>query len=114
MLQSWLSHAEDGVNFEVASITSLMPVAGDLYAPDAFIDPKYGRGITWGICHNNWAGRGAGTNHSLLMRFDCDLSLDVDDPDMKRHGYTHQPEFYCQQGLNRQQRERFLEAKGKQ
>ena len=108
-----VQYAEDGVNFEIASITSLMPVAGGPYVPDAFTDTKYGRGITWGICHNTWAGRGPGTNHSLLMRFDCDLSLDVDDPDMKRHGYMHKPDFYYQHGLSRQQRERISEANRK-
>ena len=55
-------------------------------------------------------GTGPGTNHSLLMRFDCDLSLDVHDPDMKRHGYRHKPEFYYEHRLNRRQRQRILEA----
>jgi hypothetical protein len=108
-----VQYAEDGVNFEIASITSLMPVAGGPYVPDAFTDTKYGRGITWGICHNTLAATGPGTGHSLLMRFDCDLSLDVDDPDMKRHGYMHKPDFYYQHGLSRQQRERISEANRK-
>ena len=43
------------------------------------------------------------------MRFDCDLSLDVDYPDMKRHGYMHNPGFYYQHGLNKELRTRILE-----
>ena len=50
--------------------------------PDAITNTKYGKGITWGLSHNTWAGT-RGKGHSVLMRFDCDLSLDVDYPDMK-------------------------------
>jgi hypothetical protein len=71
--------------------------------PDAFTNTPYGQGITWGICHNTML-----KGHSLLMRFDCDLSLAVDDTDMKKHKYSYKPEFYYQHGLTKQQRERRL------
>ena len=103
-----VQYAEDGVNFEIASIVSLMPIAGGPFVPDAFTNTKYGRGITWGLCHNTWAGT-RGKGHSVLMRFDCDLSLDVDYPDMKKHGYMHNPEFYYQHGLNTALRARIVD-----
>ena len=103
-----VQYAKDGVNFEIASIVSIMPIAAGPFVPDAFTNTKYGRGITWGISHNTLAGT-RGKGHSLLMRFDCDLSLDVDDPDMKKHKYIYKPEFYYQYGLKKQQHERILE-----
>jgi len=103
-----VQYAEDGVNFEIASITSLMPIAAGPFVPDAFINTKYGKGITWGLSHNTWAGT-RGKGHSVLMRFDCDLSLDVDYPDMKKHSYMHNPEFYYQHGLNKELRARIQE-----
>jgi hypothetical protein len=108
-----VQYAEDGVNFEIASITELMPAAAGPFVPDAFTDTKDGRGITWGICHNTWAGTGPGTNHSLLMRFDCDLSQDVDDPEMKKHSYQYRPEHFYTHRLTKAQRERVLEANKK-
>jgi hypothetical protein len=100
-----IQYAKDGVNFEIASIVSLMPTAAGPYIPDAFSDTKDGRGITWGIAHltnvTNWE-----QNHSILLRFDCDLSLDVNDPDMKNHNDYYKPEFFYKHGLSKEQRER--------
>ncbi|MCL7762557.1 family 43 glycosylhydrolase [Polaribacter sp. Z014] len=97
-----VQYAKDGINFNIASITELMPIAGGPFIPDAFTDTKDGRGITWGISHftavNGWS-----TNHSILARFDCDLSLDVDDPNMKKSQYYRKPEFYFKHGLSGQQ-----------
>lgn len=104
-----IQYAPDGVNFQIASITELMPIAAGPFVPDAFTNTRNGRGITWGLCHNILAG-GPGRRHSILMRFDCDLSLDVHDPDMKRHSYYYPPDFYYRHGLSRQQRERALKA----
>ncbi|MEM9329235.1 MAG: glycoside hydrolase, partial [Bacteroidota bacterium] len=77
-----MQYAEDGVNFEVASIVSLLPIAAGAFIPDAFANSGDGRGITWGVSHltnaTTWD-----QNHSILLRFDCDLSLDLHDPDMK-------------------------------
>lgn len=103
-----IQYAKDGVNFEIASITSLMPNAAGSFIPDAFTDTQYGKGISWGISHvtnaTTWAH-----NHAVLLRFDCDLSLDVDDPAMKRHGNHYKPAFYYKHGLNQAQRARIME-----
>ena len=102
-----IQYADDGVNFEIAAITELMPIAAGPFVPDAFTNTSYGKGITWGLCHNTRV------NGSLLMRFDCDLSLDVDDPGMKRHSYSYEPEFYYRHGLSKEQRERVAAETGK-
>lgn len=108
-----IQYAEDGVNFEIASIVSeLMPNAGGPFVPDAFTNTKDGRGITWGISHftavNGWS-----TNHAVLARFDCDLSQDVNDPQMKKSHIYYRPEDYYRQGLNAKQRERILDENKK-
>ncbi len=102
----------DGVNFRLASITELMPFAAGPFVPDAFTNTKDGRGITWGLCHNIKATRGQEGDGrvTVLMRFDCDLSLDVHDPVMKKHSNYLRPEVYYQLGLSKQQRQRVLEA----
>ncbi|SNR31419.1 Glycosyl hydrolases family 43 [Lutibacter agarilyticus] len=101
-----IQYAEDGVNFEIAAIVSdLMPNAGGPFIPDAFTNTKDGRGITWGISHftnvTTWS-----ENHAILTRFDCDLSQDVNDPQMKKSHIYYRPEDYYRQGLSKQQRER--------
>ena len=100
-----IQYAKDGVNFEIASIVEMMPGAPGPFVPDAFANNGNGRGITWGISHLSPAfdwGRG-----SILMRFDCDLSLDIHDAEMKKHEQYHfNPEFYYQKGLSKKQRER--------
>ncbi len=106
---STIQYAADGVNFEIASITSLLPDAAGPFVADAFTDSGNGRGISWGLSHftnaTTWD-----TNHAILARFDCDLSLDVNDPDMKRTGDHFKPEVYFQQGLSRAQRTRIEAA----
>lgn len=104
-----IQYAKDGVNFQVAAISELMPVAAGPFVPDAFTDTKDGRGITWGLCHNIKAG-GKDGRATVLMRFDCDLSLNVHDPEMKKHSNFYKPDVYYQLGLSRQQRERTLQA----
>ncbi|GHB63689.1 glycosyhydrolase [Persicitalea jodogahamensis] len=107
-----VQYAEDGVNFEIAAITEYMPNAAGPYIPDAFTDTNYGRGITWGLSHftnaTTWD-----KNHAVLARFDCDLSLDVDDPEMKRLGVQFKPGFYYQMGLSKKQRDRIDAQKDK-
>lgn len=104
-----IQYARDGVNFELASLVQMMPVAAGPFIPDAFTNTKDGRGITWGISHftnyTKWS-----ENHAVLARFDCDLSRDVHDPAMKRHRAYINHEIYFRQGLNRQQRERIEKA----
>lgn len=95
----------DGANFEIAAITGLMPIAPGSYIPDAFTDTTDGRGITWGLCHfrnQGWPDH----NHSFLARFDCDLSQDVHDLEMKDTDIFNHPEIYFQFGLSEKQRAR--------
>lgn len=104
MEHNTIQYAADWVNFEVASIVELMPVAGGAYVPDAFTDTQNGRGITWGISHFVNAGDDWDREHSVLARFDCDLSQDVHDREMKGHFNQYGPEHYYQHGLSRRQR----------
>lgn len=103
-----IQFAKDGVNFEIASFVEMMPVAGGPFIPDAFANTKNGRGITWGISHftnvTNW-----NTNHAVLTRFDCDLSLDIHDPEIKTHHVYFKPEIFYQLKLSNTQRARILE-----
>ncbi len=108
-----IQYAGDGVNFEIASIVELMPGAAGPFVPDAFANNGNGRGITWGISHLAPA-YGWDPSVSILMRFDCDLSLDLHDPDMKRHEYFNMdPELYYRHGLSQKQRKRIEEANKK-
>ncbi len=93
-----IQFAPDGINFSVASSVSLMPIAPGPYVPDAFTDTSDGRGISWGLCHFTTAGT-KDTKHSILARFDCDLSLDYDNPWMKDPEHYWPPEFYFRSGL---------------
>jgi len=107
-----IQYANDGVNFEIASITSLMPTAAGPFVPDAFTNTKDGRGITWGISHitntTTWE-----KNHAILLRFDCDLSRDIHDLQMKVHNYYYKPDFFYQHGLSKQQHDRIKQTNKK-
>ena len=107
-----IQYAEDGVNFHVASISAVMPIAAGPYVPDAFTNTSYGKGISWGLAHVTHAGR-KGEACSLLLRFDCDLSLEFHDPQMKAHSnnYSYKPEFFYQHGLTKKQQERIFSKK---
>ncbi len=98
-----VQYSPDGFNFTQASIGGLMPDASGLYDPDAFTDTKDGRGITWGICHINKYS--SSTTHSVMFRFDCDLSQDVHDPEMKINHIRPKYEDFMGQGLTQKQRE---------
>jgi len=102
-----IQYAPDGVNFEIAAITSLMPTAGGPFVADAFTSNGDGKGITWGLSHFINAGTRE-TKHSILARFDCDLSLEVDDPRFKHHNpaFNLKPEVYFGFGLNKKQKQR--------
>lgn len=94
-----VQYAPDGVNFEIASVVSLPPVATGFYTPDAFTNTDYGRGVTWGLCHFINAGQNGVNQHTILARVDCDLSLDCDEPVFKQTHVWHQPDVYFKQGL---------------
>ena len=46
-----VQYAPDGINFEMASIIQMPPIAPGPFVPDAFANNKDGRGITWGLMH---------------------------------------------------------------
>ena len=107
--RSTMQFAEDGVNFKLASVLSLPPNAPAPFSTDAFTNTNDGRGITWGLCHFTNAGS-PGKQHSIMARYDCDLSLDVHDPAMKTTRVYHRPEIYFRQGLSATQRRRIAET----
>ncbi len=108
-----VQYAQDWVNFEIMAITEFMPTGPNAFIPDAFSDNKNGRGITWGIGHFiNFKGKNTQKTHSELYRFDCDLSLDIHDPEMKDHNYRLDPEFYFQFDLSEKQLKRIKGTSG--
>ena len=89
-----VQYASDGVNFEVASMIQVPPVAPGPFVPDAFADNSNGRGISWGLCHI--MDKDSGANNSILARFDCDLSLDINRDFFKRNNLRFNGETYFQ------------------
>jgi hypothetical protein len=80
------------------SLVQIPPIAPGPFVPDAFADNADGRGFTWGLCHINPDG-GGGMSESILARFDCDLSLDVDRPQFKRNNLRFDEATYFQRLL---------------
>jgi len=93
-----IQFARDDLNFEVKSLVQVPPIAPGPFVPDAFADNGNGRGITWGLYHINPDG-GGGMSESILARFDCDLSLDVDRPQLKRNNLRFDEATYFQRVL---------------
>ncbi len=102
-----IQYSEDGVNFDIASIVEFMPAAGGPFVPDIFTDTKDGRGITWGISHFINVAT-PDKFHSVLTRFDCDLSLDKHYPEMKKHRVNHKPDVYYRHGLTQKRRQEII------
>lgn len=93
-----MQYSEDGVNFKIAAVVTLTPTAAAPFVPDAFTNTKDGRGFTWGLCHFINAGTQK-KQYSIMARFDCDLSLDYNEPAFKDTGVWHDPEVYFKQGM---------------
>lgn len=93
-----IQYAPDGENFTVASLIQVPPIAPGPFVPDAFAGNGDGRGITWGLCHIN-PGDGGAMSESILARFDCDLSRDVDRPEFKRNNLRFEEATYFQRAL---------------
>jgi len=89
-----VQYSPDGINWTVKSLIQIPPVAPGPFVPDAYADNGNGRGITWGLCHI--MDKDSGANNSLLARFDCDLSLDVDRQYFKRNNLRFDDETYFQ------------------
>ena len=90
-----VQYASDGLNFEMKSIIQVPPIAPGPFAADAFADDGNGRGITWGLCHISRTDKN-GSMTSILARFDCDLSLDVDRPLFKKNNLRFGESTYFQ------------------
>ena len=95
-----IQYAEDWVNFKLKAITNLTPNAPSPYCPDAFTDSGNADGITWGLSHYINAGGSSSKRYSILGRFDCDLSLSVDDSYFKGAEIFLPMEVYFSQGLS--------------
>lgn len=106
-----IQYAEDWVNFEIKSVTQLIPTAAGVYCPDSFTDNKNADGITWGLSHFINAGNNWNKMYSILGRFDCDLSQKVNDPSLKQSHQLYPNELYFQRGLSKEQRERIEKRK---
>ena len=86
-----IQYAPDGLNFEPKSHIVLPPHAPGAFCPDMFSDTGDGRGITWGLAHivgepsqpGYGPGGYQGTINCFIVRFDCSLSRDVEDPRFK-------------------------------
>lgn len=98
-----IQYSADGINFSLASVTSMMPTAAGPFVPEAFSDKGFAKGIQWGMCHFS-DKKDPTTKHSFLGRFDCNLMLDGDNTLMKETDVIHSPEVYFAQGLTKQQR----------
>ncbi|MDQ8201429.1 hypothetical protein [Pelagicoccus sp. SDUM812003] len=98
-----IQYSNDGVNFEVAAVSTLFPTAAKAYDPDAFTDSGDGRGIEWGLCHFTNAGS-PGNKYGFLARFDCSLRRDRRDPLMKNTQVNIHPDVYFKLGLTVEQR----------
>ena len=92
-----IQFAPDGINFKVESFIQIPPVAPGVFCSDAFADNLNGRGISWGLCHI--MDKESGANNSILARFDCDLSLDINRPFFKRNNLRFNKETYFQRAL---------------
>jgi hypothetical protein len=97
-----IQYAPDGVNFSVAAVSSLFPYAAGPYVPDAFLGDGNGRGITWGLAHFTNVERDWSKAYSILSRFDCDLSLDLDDKRLKQTDTYLSSEVYFAKGLGKE------------
>lgn len=104
-----IQYSEDWVNFEIVSFSELFPYAASFYMPDEGQENPNATGVTWGMAHfitysGEWSKQA-----SKLVRFDCDLSTEVDDPKMKMHRVNYKPQTYYDQGLSKEQRKRINE-----
>ncbi|MFI3247518.1 MAG: family 43 glycosylhydrolase [Rikenellaceae bacterium] len=104
-----IQYSEDGINFYQASvIDKFVPYAGGFYDPDAFTNRDYARGVTWGISH--FINFTPGAQYSILLRYDCDLSLDLDDPEMKNNHSWPSLDEVLKYGLSKKQKERIMQS----
>lgn len=104
-----IQFSKDGINFDIKSIVTMMPVSFGAYDPDAFNNTMDARGITWGLCHNthNKSHKTHG-QFTKLLRFDCDLSKDVYNFNMKDPDPQYTIDELCRHGLSKKDKEEIL------
>ena len=94
-----IQYSPDGINWEIKSIIQVPPIAPGPYIRDAYANNGNGRGFTWGLCHVKMIDPETGSQYSTLVRFDCDLSLDVDRPYFKQNNLRFNDRTYFQAGI---------------
>ncbi len=107
-----IQYSEDGVDFYIKSVVAMPPVGAGPYMPDSFTDPEFSNGITWGVCHNKHVKKNGfdGGAYSIIMRFDCDLSLECNDLIFKETELFETPEEQFRQALTPKQRKERIKS----
>lgn len=100
-----IQYSPDGVNFEIASVTAMMPVGAGPFIPDVFSSEGQGQGFEWGLSH--FCDHSKTKNKfSFLGRFDCNLTYQTPrSQDMDNTEVIHDPSVYFAQGLSETLRE---------
>lgn len=85
-----IQFSTDGVSFSNRGKISAPPVSPGPYINDAFSNCQ-GSGITWGLCHVESLNEN-NERYSKLIRFECNLSAEVDRPGFFRMWNFRYPE----------------------
>lgn len=94
-----IQYSPDGVNFEIAAVTAMMPVGAGPYIPDIFTSEGKGQGFQWGLSHFCDHKR-TDNKYSFLGRFDCNFQYENPrTSDMNNTDVIHDPRVYFAQGL---------------
>ncbi len=85
-----VQYAPNGMDFRPVASICVPPYAPGPYCPDVFLDNSNGMGIKWGLAHISEVERERGyrksrTRRSFLVRFDCDLRREYDNPYYKNN-----------------------------
>lgn len=100
-----IQYSPDGVNFEIAAVTAMMPVGAGPYIPDIFTSEGKGQGFQWGLSHF-CDHKKIHNKYSFLGRFDCNFQYETPrTSDMNNTEVIHDPSVYFAQGLTDEIRE---------
>lgn len=94
-----IQYSPDGINWEIKSLIQVPPIAPGPYIRDAYANNGNGRGLTWGLSHVMTKDPKTKQMYSTLVRFDCDLSLDVDRPAFKHNNLRFNDKTHFQPGI---------------
>lgn len=98
-----IQFSPDGVQFSIASVTSMMPVAAGPFIPNAFNNAQNSEGIQWGMCHFSDKVDPT-TKHSFIARFDCNLIRNGSNKELKETDVIHSPDVFFAQALTPDER----------